>query len=93
MENLGAKSYANPVYLGHMEHHRHCLDPDEMTPEDRQDALAEVLAEGFLHLLENGLLETILEGEPPTGNRQNGQATQSEPAASSSELMGRREGR
>jgi len=33
-----------------------CLDLNDMTPDERLDALAEVLAEGFLYLAEHGLL-------------------------------------
>lgn len=32
------------------------LEPEEMTPEQRLDALAEVLAEGFLHVAARGEL-------------------------------------
>ncbi|MBI4377239.1 MAG: hypothetical protein HY549_12415 [Elusimicrobia bacterium] len=33
-----------------------------MTPEERVDVLAEALAQGFLYLAENGLIETGQEG-------------------------------
>ncbi|MBI4676126.1 MAG: hypothetical protein HY748_00925 [Elusimicrobia bacterium] len=35
-------------------------DPDEMSPGERLDALAEVLAEGFVYLAANGLLDDVL---------------------------------
>lgn len=35
-------------------------EPEEMTPEERLDALAEVLAEGFLHLAATGALADLL---------------------------------
>ncbi|MBI4376143.1 MAG: hypothetical protein HY549_06795 [Elusimicrobia bacterium] len=40
-----------------MGNYRPHLNPDDMTPEERLDALAEVLAEGVLYLAENGLLD------------------------------------
>lgn len=53
-----------------MENHQHHLNPGEMTPEDRLDALAEVLAEGILCLGESGELSALLQeplpdSEPP----------------------------
>lgn len=36
-----------------MENRYAALSPDKLTPEERLDALAEVLAEGILHLAEN----------------------------------------
>lgn len=36
-----------------MENRYAALSPDNLTPEERLDALAEVLAEGILHLAEN----------------------------------------
>lgn len=45
-----------------MKSHHHCLDPEDMTPEERMDALADVLAEGFLYLAERELLN--LDDEP-----------------------------
>ncbi len=40
-----------------MNEHRHLLVHEDITPEERLNALAEVLAEGFLYLAENGLLK------------------------------------
>lgn len=37
-------------------------NPDEMTPEERLDALADVLARGILHLADGGLLATPEQG-------------------------------
>ncbi|HAH06917.1 MAG TPA: hypothetical protein DCM05_10390 [Elusimicrobia bacterium] len=37
-----------------------CKDPLEMTPEERVDALAEALAEGFFYLAEHGLLAEVM---------------------------------
>ena len=44
-------------------------DPLEMTPEERLDALAEMLAEGFLYLAENGLLKEVIDG-PDSGQKE-----------------------
>jgi len=41
-----------------MENYRHRRDPGDMTTEERLDALADVLAEGFLYLAEHGLLNS-----------------------------------
>lgn len=48
------------------------IHSDDMTPEERLDALAEVLAEGFLHLVENGLLKEVLKDPPPSEGRTEG---------------------
>ena len=49
------------------------MAPNDMSPEERLDALADALAEGFLYLAENGLLEEVLKDEPegvsPAGSR------------------------
>lgn len=39
------------------------VDSNDMTPEERMEALASVLAEGFLYLAENGLLEEMGDGQ------------------------------
>lgn len=52
-----------------MANHPYRWDPRSMTPEERQDALAEVLAEGFIHLVENGLIEDVLKDPSPVGGR------------------------
>lgn len=46
-------------------------EPEEMTPEERLDALAEVLAEAFLHVAATGGLADLLEesGASSTGNQ------------------------
>ncbi len=46
-------------------------DPKDMTPEQRMDALAEVLAAGFLHLAESDQLKDLLaeESPKPTGEK------------------------
>ncbi len=41
-----------------MKNHLLHLYPDDMTPEERLDSLAEVFAKGFLYLAQNGLLES-----------------------------------
>ncbi len=43
------------------------LDPENMTPAERLDALAEVLAQGILHLGESGELAALLQ-EPLPGS-------------------------
>jgi hypothetical protein len=43
------------------------LDPEQMTPAERLDALAEVLAQGVLHLGESGELAALLQ-EPSPGS-------------------------
>lgn len=50
-----------------MDNHKVILDEDQMTPEERLDALAEVLAEGILHLGESGELAALLR-EPLPGS-------------------------
>lgn len=40
------------------------MAPDEMSPEERLDALADVLAEGILYLAERGLLNLDDEAAP-----------------------------
>ncbi|MBI5244525.1 MAG: hypothetical protein HY922_12735 [Elusimicrobia bacterium] len=44
-------------------------DPDEMSPGERLDALAEALAEGFVYLAANGLLDDVL-GGPEAGSQE-----------------------
>lgn len=44
-------------------------DAEELTLEERRDALADIFAEGFLHLVDNGLLTEVLgEGEAQEGH-------------------------
>lgn len=50
--------------------------PEDLTPDERRDALADLFAEGFLYLVDNGLLaEVLAEGEAgeghAAGNREN----------------------
>lgn len=46
------------------------LHPGDMTPEKRLDALAEVLADGFLYLAENGLLEDVVGEAADSGRKE-----------------------
>lgn len=36
------------------------VDADELTLEERRDALADLFAEGFLYLVDNGLLAEVV---------------------------------
>lgn len=46
--------------------HKTAVDLKDVISEERMDALAEVLAEGFLYLAEKGLLEDNIEVRPET---------------------------
>ena len=50
-----------------MSDHRHCLDPNDMSPEERLDALAQVLAEGIIYLADKGQLEDFAAGKDTDG--------------------------
>lgn len=51
-----------------MQNHGACPDADDLTPEERLNALADLFAEGFLYLIDNGLLAEVLgEGEEEDG--------------------------
>ena len=50
-----------------MSDHRHYLDPNDMTPEERLDALAQVLAEGIIYLADRGQLEDFAAGKDTDG--------------------------
>lgn len=43
-----------------MQNHGACPDADDLTPEERLNALADLFAEGFLYLVDNGLLAEVL---------------------------------
>lgn len=47
-------------------------DADELTMEERRDALADVFAEGFLCLVDNGLLAEVM-GEGEAGDDHGGE--------------------
>lgn len=49
-----------------MDNRGDCLAPDDLSLAERRDALAVLFAEGFLHLVDNGLLAEVL-GEDETG--------------------------
>lgn len=47
-------------------------DADELTLEERRDALADLFAEGFLYLVDNGLLAEVV-GEDEAGEDHGGE--------------------
>lgn len=51
--------------MQNVERYKLHLDPEKLTPADRLDILAEILADGFLALVENDLLGGLLEKENP----------------------------
>jgi hypothetical protein len=54
------------------------IDPDDLSPEHRMDALARVLAEGIVALAESGQLNSLL-AEPPASVRRFGKPLDSGP--------------
>ena len=56
-----------------MENRYAALTPDKLTAEERLDALAEVLAEGILHLAENGEPLPLPAAETSSQERRDGQ--------------------
>ncbi len=50
------------------------FDSSDLTPDERLDALAEVLAEGLLYLAENGMLPLISVGKEGKGSLQDNRA-------------------
>ena len=76
-----------------MGNHRQCIDSGEMSPEDRQDALADVLAEGFLYIVQNGLLEEVLTDPSPDAECDKGTEVDRAKTDASSDLSDRLEGR
>ncbi len=68
-------------------------DSQEMTPEERLDALADVLADGFLYIVQNGLLEEVLTDPSPDGECDKGTEVGRAKTDASSDLSDRLEGR
>ncbi len=68
-------------------------DPLDMTPQERLDTLAKVLAEGFLYLVQNGLLEEVLTDPLPAGECGEGTEMARAETGDSSALSGSQERR
>jgi len=67
---LGANFQKIPLVYG-MDTHKFSAKSEEILSEERLDALAEVLAEGFLHLAMTGQLDEVLSDDkcnPVTAN-------------------------